>query len=363
MRRSNNPAQIANRRLVNEHLVNPELKTAVEVVATLGAVQAQDYGGSKWALSQRAIGLTDVAIEDDISTGRIVRTHVLRPTWHFVAAADIRWMLRLTAPRVHMANAYSYRYHELDEAVFRKSRRALTRALEGGKHLTREELAAAMKAARINIDDRQRVAHLMMNAELDGLICSGARRGKQFTYSLLDERVPAGEVFSRDEALSELAKRFFSTRGPATLDDFAWWSGLTKTDARRGALAAASAVVEEKIEGRSYYSAADERKLKRSANLAHLLPNYDEYFVGFKDRGAMVHRLRQKGLNPRTDALFGHVLTINGQVVGGWTRSLTPREVRVTLRIVDKLSRPEERAIDKAVKQFAGFLGRQARVV
>ena len=271
-------------------------------------------------------------------------------------------MLELTAPRVHSANAFSYRYHELDDAVFRKSSRALTKALQGGKHLTRDELAQAFKAAKIAVDDRQRVAHLMMRAELDGLVCSGARRGKQFTYSLLEERVPPVPAIDRDDALYRLARTFFTTRGPASVDDFSWWSGLTKADSRRGAQAAGNALVEEKIDGGVYYSGANEREVKRTSTLAHLLPNYDEYFIGFKDRGAMLQRLRKKGLTPRTDALSGHVLTINGQVVGGWARTLTRKGVVINLRLLDNLSRPEERAVEKAVAEFGAFLGVEARV-
>ncbi|HEV7838530.1 MAG TPA: winged helix DNA-binding domain-containing protein [Gemmatimonadaceae bacterium] len=357
-----NLSDIANRRLRNQHLVGPELTSATEIVTTLGAVQAQDYGGSKWAISQRAVGLSDDAIEDEISSGQIIRTHVLRPTWHFVAAEDIRWMLGLTGPRVNQANSYSYRELELDDAVFRRARAALTKSLGGGKHLTREELGQVFSAARIVVDDRRRLAHLMMRSELDGVVCSGARRGKQFTYALLDERSPKSTVLDHDEALAELARRFFTTRGPATVDDFSWWSGLTKAECRRGALAAGQSLAQETIDGRAYFAASAERPVKRTSTVAHLLPNYDEYFIGFKDRGAMLQRLRRKKLPARNDALAGHVLTINGQVVGGWTRSLTRKEVVVTLRLVDRLSMPEQRAVEKAATAFGDFLGLDARV-
>ena len=205
---------IARRRLINQGLVKPTLKTASEVVARLGAVQAQDYGGSKWGITQRTDRLTDAQIEKEIDDGKIIRTHVLRPTWHFVAAADIGWMLTLSAPRVHAANAYWYRWLEVDDAVARRSRTVLTKALRDGKHLTRSELGQALTKARIQVTSPVRLACIVMRAELDGVICSGARRGKQFTYALLEERVARSTALEREAALFELARRYFTTRGP-----------------------------------------------------------------------------------------------------------------------------------------------------
>ena len=197
--------------------------------------------------------LTDADIEKEIAAGTIVRTHILRPTWHFVAAADIHWMLALSAPRVHAFNAYYYRIHELDQAVFKKSTKVLIKALEGGKQLTRAELGSALDKAGISMKDSSRLNASMMRAELDGVVCSGPRRGKQFTYVLLDECVARTKVLERDEALAELARRYFLTRGPATADDFSWWSGLTKSDSRRAAEAAAPDLEHEVIDGRSHW--------------------------------------------------------------------------------------------------------------
>jgi hypothetical protein len=271
---------IARQRLINQGLVRPTLKTAGEVVARLGAVQAQDYAASKWGIAQRTSGATDAEIEKEIDDGTIVRTHVLRPTWHFVAAADIGWMLALTAPRVHAANAFWYRWLEVDDAVARRGRTVIARALKDGKHLTRAELGAALAKAKIQIANPVRLACIVMRAELDGLICSGERRGKQFTYALLEERVARPTALERDAALFELARRYFTTRGPATIDDFAWWSGLTKADAKRGVDAAAAHLEHESIEGRSYWFPAAERSVRSSSPSVHLLPNFDEYFIG-----------------------------------------------------------------------------------
>lgn len=342
--------------------MKPTLSKASEVVALLGAVQAQDYGAAKWGLAQRTRNATDAEIEKEIADGAIVRTHVLRPTWHFVAPADIHWMLALTAPRVHAANAYSYRELELDEPVFKRSRAALIAALEGGKQLTRDELGSVLERARVSVKDPRRLAYSMMRAELDGVICSGGRRGKQFTYALLEERVSRVRTLARDEALYELAKRYFSTRGPATADDFAWWSGLTKADSKRAAESAAAELDHAIIDGRSYWFSAPVRFAKPRTPIAHLLPNYDEYFIGFRDRSAFAERLRAAGIVARTDALSGHILAINGQIIGGWGRTFRGKKAVLHLKQLQALSAPEKRAVGAAAKRFGEFLGMPAQI-
>jgi hypothetical protein len=352
----------ADQRLANQRLIGPKLERAIDVVSMLGAVQAQDYGAAKWGLAQRMRDATDADIEREIAAGTIVRTHILRPTWHFVAAADIHWMLALSAPRVHAANAYYYRTLELDEAVFGKSRKILIKALQGGKQLTRPELGSALDKAGIPMKDPRRLNASMMWAELDGVVCSGPRRGKQFTYALLEERVTRTRVLERDEALAELARRYFLTRGPATADDFSWWSGLTKSDSRRAAEAAASDLEHEVIDGRSYWFPAPTRLTRRRTPIAHLLPNYDEYFIGFKDRSAFAARLRAAGIEPRTDALSGHILAINGQIIGGWNRTFRGKEAVLNLKLLQSLTTPEKRAVERGATSFGEFLGAQAKI-
>jgi hypothetical protein len=160
----------------------------------------------------------------------------------------------------------------------------------------------------------------------------------------------------REAALFELARRYFTTRGPATVDDFSWWSGLTKTDARKGVEAAATHLKHESIEGRSYWSPDVERQARISAPLAHLLPNFDEYFIGLKDRSAFAARLEAGGARPRTAALSGHVLAINGQIVGGWRRTLVGRKVVVEPKSLIRLSEAERRAVGVAARRFGRFL-------
>jgi hypothetical protein len=345
-------------RLVNQHLVTQKLEKGSDVVSLLGAVQAQDYLGAKWALSQRTRRATDATIEKEISDGAILRTHVLRPTWHFVAPADIRWMLALTAPRVKAILAHHDRTLEIDATVLRRSRAVLSRALAGGNYLTRSELAAAFAKAGVKADGAggQRLARLVMHAELDALICSGPRREKQFTYALLDERAPPARAKQRDEALRELAARYFTTHGPATTDDFAWWSGLTKADATNAVNATAASLEHEVIAGRSYWFPTP-RAAKLESPLVRLLSNYDEYFIGHKDRSAIHAKLRASGVTAIPTALSGHVLTIDGQIVGGWDRILGAKSVTVRLKPLIPLARTAQRAIKTEIDRFADFLG------
>jgi hypothetical protein len=347
---------ICNQRLANQHLIKQTLEKPSAVVRVLGAVQAQDYGVAKWAVAQRTRSATDAAVEKELTEGAILRTHVLRPTWHFVVAADIRWMLALTGPRVKMILAHYDRDLGIDEAVLRRAKAAIAKALEGGKQLTRSELSKVMARARVRTDGTQRLARLVMHAELDAIICSGAVRGKQFTYALLDERVPPTKPLERDEALFELAKRYFNTRGPATVHDFAWWSGLTKADARRGLQSTDSELEHESIGGREYWFPSVARPKTRSP-VAHLLPNYDEYFIGLKDRSAMLSTLSTLGLGADVSFLRGHMLTINGQVVGGWTRTFTGKKQIIKLKTLTNLNDTERRAIAREIKRFAAFVG------
>ncbi len=200
-------SHIAGRRLANQRLSSAGLESPEDVVSWLGAVQAQDYYGAKWALALRMREGADDVIEDAFTSGAILRTHVLRPTWHFVAPADIRWMLALTAPRVNATIGSYYRKLELDAAVFRQSNTALARALRGGRQLTRDALRQAVRRAGVAADDGMRFGFILLRAELDAVICSGPRAGKQFTYALLDERVAAAKAITRDEALARLTQR------------------------------------------------------------------------------------------------------------------------------------------------------------
>jgi hypothetical protein len=228
-----NLLEIAKRRLISQQIAGTKLKTAVEMVEHLCAVQGQEYDQTKWGLGLRLPHLRNTDIENDFNRGSILRTHLLRPTWHFIANQDIRWILELTSKRVHEANTYMYRKLDLDSKTFNLCNEILINILQGEKELTREEINEEFKKNKI-IAHGHRLSYIMMYSELERIVCSGERRGNKFTYALFDERVKTQEKMGRDESLAKLAKGYFSSRGPATANDFSTWSGFTLTECKRG---------------------------------------------------------------------------------------------------------------------------------
>ena len=352
-----NLADITRQRLANQHLVLQRFGKPSDVVAKLGAIQAQDYAGAKWAVAQRSRGAVDATVEQALIDGSIIRTHVLRPTWHFVAPADIRWLLALTAPRVKAAIAFQTRWLGLDKAAFRGSGRALTRALRGGKALTRAELSQVLAQAGLPVAGEQRMGNFLMHAELEGIVCSGARRGKQFTYVLLDERVPATVPVERDEALLRLTNIYFATRGPATPADFAWWSGLTVADAKKGIDLAGPTLERATVEGRTYWYGAGAPIEVRSSHTARLLSNFDEYAVAYRDRSALAQRLKKSGVEVRNDKSLANIVVIAGQLVGTWKRTFYNNAAIVEVNLLTDVSRTERKAIATAAEEYGDFLG------
>jgi len=354
---------IVRQRLHNQLLSQTKLTRPSEVVEWLGAVQSQDYAGAKWAIGQRLKdATTESAIDKDFNEGKILRTHLMRPTWHFVTPEAIRWMLRLTAPRVHAVNAYQYRALELDKAILQKGNATLEKALQGGKQWTRSELASVFQKAGI-VADGLRLGYFLMYAELEGLICSGARRGKQFTYALVEERVPQVRAWTREEALAELTRRYFVTRGPATLHDFTWWSGLTMADAKKGIEMVKTEFVNEVLGDQSYWFANSVTPVIEKSPTAHLLPNYDEYFIGFKDRSAIGNVAKQAGIKGDDPSLIAHIIILDGQIVGGWRRTIKKDVVLIKLNLITKLTKAENQAVIAATEQYGKFLGLPAELV
>jgi winged helix DNA-binding protein len=342
-------------RLHNQFLSQTDFTEPSQVVECLGAVQSQDYAGAKWALAQRFKDApTDAEIEKAFNEGKILRTHVLRPTWHFVTPTDIRWMLDLTAPRVKIAMAHMDRQLGLDKSVLKKSNNTLGKALQGNGQLTRSELAPILKKAGVPVDGYH-LGQLMGHAELDQIICSGGREGKQFTYALLEERAPQAKSLEREDALVELTKRYFKSHGPATLQDFVWWSGLTTTDARKGMEAVKSEFEQETIADQTYWFSVP-TLLKNSASSAYLLPNYDEYTVGYRDRSAIFDRSHIDKLSAFRESILTQVLVINGEVSGTWKRTLKKNEVIVEFAPFTALTNGQNQAVVAAAQRYGKFL-------
>jgi hypothetical protein len=347
--------EIVHQRLHNQLITRQTFEKADDVVRWLCAVQAQDYAAAKWALGLRMQNSTDTIIEQAFTDGTILRTHVLRPTWHFVLPADIRWMLALTAPRVIAASAYYYRTLGLDDTVFTHSNAVLAKALQGGKQLTRAELASVLQQTGIATDNLQRIGQIIMHAELDVIICSGARRGKQFTYALLDERAPQARTLDRDEALAELARRYFTSHGPATLQDFVWWSGLTVADARAGLEMVTSQLMYEVIDSQSYWRSASTPPANDLSQTIYLLPNFDEYTVGYTDRSAIFNASDAEKFGTRGNVL-NPTIVLDGLVVGTWKRTIKKDTVILTPNLFTTLTKAETRAFVSSASRYGAFL-------
>ncbi|HEV2479970.1 MAG TPA: crosslink repair DNA glycosylase YcaQ family protein [Puia sp.] len=352
------------KRMINQGVVGRRFPDPVALVGWMGCVQAQDFAMAKWGVglrvgapggSSRGTGaargaeISGAAIDAAFNAGAILRTHVLRPTWHFVLPADIGWLLRLSAPRIRGFCAPYHRQLGIDAAVLRKSRKIMSAALLDGAFLTRVEIAALLKRAKLDTSDI-RMNFLMMDAELEGLICSGPRRGKQFTYALLASRVPRPVDLSGDAALGELARRYFLSRGPATVNDLAWWGGMTLGQAKRGLDVVKGELSSAVVEGVDYWFRGDSEP-KMPAAL--LLPAYDELTVAYKDRSAILptefEKVSFSGLKP--------TIVVNGRIVGIWRRVAVKGKVVVELTLLEKVSKTAMGAIEKEARRYGRFLG------
>jgi hypothetical protein len=345
---------IAQLRLHNQRLTRTAFERPEDVVQWLVAIQSQEYAGAKWGVAQRTKGLIDAAIDQAFAEGAILRTHMMRPTWHFVTPVDIRWMLKLTAPHVHAANAYYYRKLGLDDSVFAQSNALLTKALQGGKQHTRSELESILQQAGVTkeTDDRLRIAYIMMHAELDAVICSGALRGKQHTYALLDERAPQAISLGHDEARAELARCYFTSRGPATLKDYMGWSGLSAVDAKAGLDAINSQLAQEVVDGKTYWFPQNMPTEKTASPTAWLLPAYDEYFSSYKDHTAVL----EPEYSEQVSQSSGQAIILDGKIVGVWKRTFTKKTVIITPTLFAPLNDAESQALAEAEHRYGEFI-------
>jgi hypothetical protein len=350
-------AGILRLRLENQRLAHASFRKAADVVAWFGAVQAQDYLGSLWAIGLRMQRATEVQVEAAEARREIIRTWPMRGTLHFVAAADARWMTRLLAPRVIARNsARLKREVDIDASVIARSREAVLRALEGNQRLERAALYAALDAKKIRTG-ASRGLHILLWLALEGTICLAGRLGKQHTFALLEEWIPKAPDPDRDEALAELARRYFTSHGPATLQDFMWWAGITAKDAAGALDGARQQLVREIVDGRAYWLAArraPRRPARPAGPLVKLLPAYDEYTVAYRDRS-----LLSGGRTRSTRAGFGllnPVVVVDGLVVGSWNRTISRTTVRVVTKLRRTLDRSEKEALRKQIERYEEFL-------
>ncbi|MEO8274236.1 MAG: winged helix DNA-binding domain-containing protein [Chloroflexota bacterium] len=359
---------VAGRRLIAQRLAGNTLPAAADVVRHFVAVQSQDYPGGAWALGQRLDGWTEPDIGRVFDAGELIRTHVLRPTWHFVTPEDLRWLLALTGPRLKRADRARRRALQIDDGVQLAGTLAIERAIAADGPRTRSELRVALASTGIETDPG-RFTHLIMHAELDAVVCSGPRRAGAQTYALVAERVPPAPERTREEALAELATRYVAGHGPAQDIDFAWWAGLSLGDARRGLAAASPTLDRDVVDGRTFWFApvAAGVELARAgaggtlAPTMHLLPNYDELLVAFRDRRDGLHPDLPEGARDSA-AILNHVIVRDGRVVGRWYRPTAGSGPVVRLEPRIALDADDRRRLRSAVDRYAAFVGRELEV-
>ena len=346
---------IVTQRLYNQHIAQQPLHKPADVVAWLGAMQAQDYTGAKWSIGLRLPHATDAHIEQAIENKTIVRTWPLRGTLHFVAAADARWILALMGPRIIASCARRYRELELDEPTLTRSNDLLLNALQGGTQRSRTQLLALLEQNGISTKG-QRAAYMLQRASLDGLICQGTTQGNVPLYMALDESLPQTKMLERDAALVELATRYFTSHGPATLQDFVRWAGIPIGQARIGLEGVQSQLVQEKIDGQTYWLPQSTQTVKKHSDSLYLLPGFDEYLLGYGDRSAILDPQHAQKIVPGGNGVFKSTIVSNGQVVGLWKRTIKKGSAIITAEPFTTLTDAETQAFAAAAQRYGDFL-------
>ncbi|MBV9878348.1 MAG: AlkZ family DNA glycosylase [Verrucomicrobia bacterium] len=348
-------ANIARFRLVSQQIAASRCKDPAQVVSSLAAMQAQDYLGTLWAIGLRSVDATEKDVERAIADRTIVRTWPLRSTLHFIAAADVHWLLELTAPRILSTASLRFERYGLDTAVLARIRKLLVKILQGSQQLTRDEIYAALQRARVSVEG-QRGYHILWRMGVDRIICFGARRGKQPTFTLLEEWAPRDRKLDRDTALAELTRRYFVGHGPATLQDFVWWSGLKVSDAKEGLAMAKSGLESLNLNDHVYWLSPETPSLSKAAPMVYLLPGFDEYLLGYRDRSASLAPAYRQKVQAGSNGIFLGTIVVNGRVIGTWKRELRKNAARVTTNSFRPLTRAEMGALEKAIGRYCKFL-------
>ncbi|MDQ0374187.1 winged helix DNA-binding domain-containing protein [Cellulomonas humilata] len=352
--------EVAHRRLHNHHLSGPPLPDPAAVVRHLGASQAQEYAMARWSLGQRSAGADDAAVQAALDAGAILRTHVLRPTWHFVAPEDIRWMLALTGPRVRQMSSYYERRSGIDADLVDRATAVMGEALQGGNHLTRPQVQDALARRGIEASG-VRLAYLVMAAELAAVVVSGVLRGKQRTYALLDERVPPTPALDADAALAELTRRYFVSHGPATVKDFRWWSSLTLTQIRRGLAIVGDDLTSVDVDGLTYWFAPATAPTRDPSPTVHVLQGYDEYGVAYTE-GRTAANIAELTVAPAGTNQVIQPLVLDSQVIGWWRRVVERDEVVAEPHLAVSLDDAQRDAIRVSFERLARFTGTPHRL-
>ena len=346
--------KIATTRLFSQQIAAPKFTTVKKIVGWMGALQAQDYEMVKWAVGVRLPNATEREVDDAINRGEIIRTHLLRPTWHLVSADDVYWLLALTSPHIKAKLKSRQKSLGLTGDIISKSFVVLENALREGVKLPFDELEAMLAGAGIATGDN-RAYHLLVLAELDGIVCSGATQAGKPTYALLEERVPKTQPLVKEEALARLAERYFFSHGPATLRDFIWWAGLPVGDAKRAIEITKSDLISETIGSQTFWLAESASSAKTEHEFVCLLPAFDEFIIGYNDRSAS---LPDKNFSKAvsSNGVFRPVIVVDGQVVGLWKRVVRKDKVVLETEMFKHLEKSTMTAVGNAAAQLGKFL-------
>jgi hypothetical protein len=356
-----NFSEIARYRLRNQQIAQSGFKTAKQLVAWMGAIQAQDVSMAKWAIGIRLPESTEKIIDSAIDTGEVIRTHLLRPTWHFVSCNDIYWMLELSANQIKASMKSRDKELELSEVVYKKSYSVLEKSFSTIKNLSREDLVTELSRAKIPTNEN-RASHILMRAELDGLICSGSIKNSKQTYALLQEKVPVMKRLKHEESLAQLAQNYFKSHGPATIQDFTWWSGLPASQARFALESVKAFFYHEKIGDKQYWFPDLKYDQMPDRSKVYLMPAYDEFIISYKDRSSsLIVEDHKKAVS--TNGIFRPIIVIDGKVEGIWKRTIQKDKIVLETRFFRKPGKKIKSRVDKAILSYGKFLKNEKEII
>ncbi len=346
--------EISHLRLASQKLLETNSCLPQEIVKHFGAMQAQDYSMAKWAIGSRC-DATEKVIEEAINSAKIIRTHILRPTWHFVSPDDIYWMLDVSAPQVKRFTASAGKKYGYDEKKFDQTNSEIEKLLAGNNHLTRDEIMQELNVKKKSNQDFLSAA-IMMNAELDGLVCNGKMKGKQITYALLEERVAKPKTkLTKEEALAKLAKIYFESHGPATILDFSWWSGFPPTICKNIVNAIKLHLNFIEVKEQTYWFGKEISTENNFRESVHFLPAFDEILISYKTREASI-LLQHQSKTFTNNGIFKPIILENGEVIGTWKRTIKKDHAKVETQFFDITENEKKNALFEGIKSFEKYL-------
>jgi hypothetical protein len=355
------PENISVLRTLNQQITNPKFKSAKEIAGWMGALQAQDYSMSKWAFGIRLQNSTEIAINREINSGNIIRSHLLRPTWHFVSSDDIYWILELTATQIKAVVKFRDKQLGLTENIFHQCNIIIEKALRDFNHKTREELISELLKANIEVDNN-RASHILLHAEIEGIICSGKQKGSKPTYAILEEWVPKHRKTYREEALKELARRYFTSRGPATVRDFTWWSGLSSTDSKLAIELNRPQLISEIIGNQTYWFIDSGNTQIPDLNEIYLLPAYDEFIISYRDRKTSLSLTDHEKV-VSDNGIFYPTILIRGQVIGTWKRVIKNNFIVLTANLFSIVSPDLNVILSDSTIMYSKFMNKEIELI